>query len=248
MENEYRFTIDGPYTPATIPMDRLADYMGELARLLGESTSVHLGTIESGSTVVVARVNDDAAPKVQDRVARLKSGGAPPDAIKAFHALDELLRNDNATGSLTGHGSGVIIPFPGRNRPEPLVFGPFKQDGTLDGEVVRVGGTDETVHIGLRDGAVIHSGLHTTPDIARKIARYLLGPIIRVHGTGNWCRAGDGSWEIKSFKVVDFEVLSDASLREVVSKLREVKGSVWGEVPDAIQSLLSERHDDGDPH
>ena len=37
---EYRFKIDA-YTPQTMPLVRLAEYMAELAQLLGEPTAVH---------------------------------------------------------------------------------------------------------------------------------------------------------------------------------------------------------------
>src|ERR1019366_8349542 len=108
--------------------------------------------------------------------------------------LDDMLRKDDATGALTGETEAVIIAFPGRERPEPLVFGPFKQDGTLDGQVIRVGGRDETVPIHLRDGAVIHTGLHATPELAQAIPKQFLGPVLRLHGTGTWFRSGDGTW------------------------------------------------------
>jgi hypothetical protein len=42
MDTEYRFLIADSYTPATIPMERLAAYIGALAQLLGEGANVHL--------------------------------------------------------------------------------------------------------------------------------------------------------------------------------------------------------------
>jgi hypothetical protein len=46
--SEYRLKID-VYTPATIPMARLAEYMQEFAVLLGEAKSVHFVRLEEGS-------------------------------------------------------------------------------------------------------------------------------------------------------------------------------------------------------
>jgi hypothetical protein len=248
MDREYRFRIAASYTPSTLPLERLAEYMVALARLLGEEPNVHFSRIEGGSAVVVAVVEEPAQPKVHDRVCRVRDGTAPLDALKAYADLDDLLRKDNATGMLAVETGGVLIEFPGRTRPEPLVFGPFRQDGSMDGQVLRVGGRDDTVPVHLREGPVVHTGLHASPELARRIAHHLLGHTVRVHGTGTWFRAGDGSWELKSFKIVDFEVLGDAPLDSTIATLRKVRGNQWNEIPDPVRALIEERHDDGDAH
>ena len=248
MRQEYLFKIDGSYSPETLPMERLALYVGALARLMGEPAQVHFETVRAGSAVLVARVDESAQPKVRDRVSSVRDGRATQDVCKAFGDLDELLRKDNATGELVGDAGAVVIPFPGRNRPEPLVFGPFTQEGSLDGQVIRIGGKDDTVHVQLRDGAVVHTGLWTTPDQARNLAQHFLGPVLRVHGTGRWLRVEDGGWKLDGFKIASFEVLDEAPLADVVAALRRVEGSHWGDVPDPVVELLNERHGDGAAH
>ena len=188
-----------------------------------------------------------ARPKVVQRVLGANSGQGSRELQRSYTTLDEMLRKDNATGQLSSDVEAVVLAFPGRERPEPLVFGPFKQDGTLDGQVIRVGGKDETVPIHLRDGAVIHTGLYATPELAQAVAKHFLGPVIRVHGTGTWFRSGDGSWELKSFKVTSFDILDDTSLKQVVSDLRRVRGSRWSELRP-VRELLERRHDEGDAH
>ena len=131
MSNEYKFRIADSYTPDTLPMERLAEYMAALARLLGEPKNVHFQTLKIGSAVLVAKIDAPALPRVRDRVLRAKSADAPQDLLRAFQDLDEMLRSDNATGELTGEQSAVVLPFPGKSRPAPLTFGPFKQEGTL---------------------------------------------------------------------------------------------------------------------
>jgi hypothetical protein len=248
MDREYRFRIADSYTPATLPMERLAEYMAALAVLLGEIASVHFRSVETGSAVLLAVVDEPARPKVRDRVRAVRDGIGPNDAMAAFHDLDEMLRRDNATGALTGDGGTVVVPFPGRTRPEPLVFGPFRQDGTIDGQIIRVGGRDETVPVHLQEGAVIHTGLHATREIARQLGQLIFGPIVRVHGSGSWLRSAGGAWELRSFKITDFEVLDETPLAEVVAKLRAVKGNRWNEVSDPVRTLLQERHGEGDAH
>ena len=245
MDNEYRFRIAGSYSPETLPMERLAEYVAALARLFGEPSSVHFQGIKTGSAVLVAAIDHPARPKVRDRLLRLKEGNAAKDIQKAYSDLDDLLRKDNAIGELSAETGAVVLPFPGRTRPEPVAFGPFRQEGSLEGQVIRVGGKDETVPVHLRDGAIIHSGLNTTQELARQIAHHLFGPTLRVFGTGTWFRGGDGCWQLKSFRITDFAVLDDATLSDVVKALRHVEGSGWGEVPDPIQALLEERHGHG---
>lgn len=245
MSREYSFRIADSYTPETLPMGRLAEYLDAFARLLGEPGEVHLDTVRKGSAVLVAKIDEPAQPKVGDRLDRIRRGDGTKEAVKAFNDLDELLRMDNATGQLMDADCAVIIPFPGRDRPAPPSFGPFKQDGALEGQVIRVGGKDSTVPVHLRDGEIIHSGLFTSPEIARRIIQHYLGPVLRVHGIGTWFRAADGAWELRSFKITDFEVLDEAPLGEVVGNVRAVEGSKWNEVPDPVQHLLEERHGNG---
>ena len=245
---EYRFTIADVYTPDTLPMERLGEYVTVLASLLGEQQNVHFRGIEAGSAVLVATVDPPAQPKVRERVASVREGRGPSDARKAFADLDAMLRKDNATGTLNDSGGGAVLPFPGRSRPEPLIYGPFREDGTIDGQLIRVGGRDETVPVHLREGAVIYTGLFCTLEIARQMAPHLYGPTLRVHGAGTWIRTGAGMWELQNFKINAFEVLDDTPLLAVVGDLRKVRGSDWGALPDPVGALLAERHDDVAPH
>src|SRR5271157_5482624 len=241
---EYRFTIADTFTPETLPMERLAEYVAALAKLLGEQEKVHFRSIEAGSTVLVAAIDPPAWSKVRERVVAVRDGGGPSDARKALTDLDEMLRKDNAAGALSDGAGDVVVPFPGRNGREPLIYGPFRQDGTIDGQLIRVGGKDETVPVHLRDGAIIHTGLVCTPEIARRIAPHLYGPTLRVHGAGKWFRTGAGAWELQNFRINGFEMLDDAPLLTVVGNLRKLKGSDWGEMPDPVRALLAERHGD----
>ena len=53
---EYRFEIDA-FTPATVPMARLAEYVSDLATMFGNNSYVHLARIEEGSTAPVVLVD-----------------------------------------------------------------------------------------------------------------------------------------------------------------------------------------------
>lgn len=245
---EYSFHIEGSYGPQTIPMDRLGEYLQAFAQLLGEKHSVHFKEVTDGCVALHAVIDSPAQVRVADRVEAANSLAPPKDITKAVEVLDEMLRKDNASGSLRDGCDRVVIPFPGIDRKLPPVFGPVKQEGSLTGQVVRVGGKDATIPVHLRDGDTVLTGLTTNEDMARQLAHHYLGGIIRVHGTGTWVRESNGVWRLIGFKITDFEVLDDAPLGDVIARLRAVRGSKWGEVPDPVAALLAERNSDGETH
>jgi hypothetical protein len=239
---EYRYVID-VFTPDTLPMARLAEYMRELAMLLGEPANVHFDRLERGSAVLVSKIDPPAVPKVVSRVEGLRDGSAGEDVRKAFQTLDKMLRQDNAIGTLLNEVGAEIIAFPGRTRPKPPVFGPFYQDGTLDGVLTRIGGrSDKTVYALLDDGTrVLRCTLGR--DLARQLAQHLFSPV-RVMGRGRWTRDEEGDWRLERFRVVSFDVLNDESLLAVVAKLREVPGNGWKTVRNPLKELEDLRGND----
>lgn len=219
--NEFTFRID-VFTPDTLPMARLAEYMAALAELVGYKDSTHFIRLERGSACLVSRVEDHDVPKVRQRLAAVEAPTAAPALIKAFKALDDMLADDNAIGEVTGPEGAVIIPFPGRSRPKPLAFPAFRQDGSLDGKIVSIGGKDSTAHVILRDGAIIYSNIALSHDLARDMAKHLYGPKVRLFGSGRWERHPDGAWKLLNFSVDRYEVLDDAPLSQVLAEIRSL--------------------------
>lgn len=243
---EYLFRIAESFSPRSIPMARLAEYMAEYAKLLGEAGSVHFTALVDASVGLAAEVEPASEARVFSRVTAVGLGGGPDDARRAASRLDDMLATDNAVGQLLLDGA-QIIPFPGKNRPLPVTFGPFTQDGSLEGEIVRIEGTDDSIHVTLRDGGVVYSKCVTDKAVARRMGEFVLGPIVRAHGVGKWLRHADGTWELKSFKIRDFDILEEGSLAEVVGRLRKVPGNAWGEVESPLETILRERgSEDGD--
>ncbi len=233
--SEFRFTIDA-FTPDTLPMSRLAAYMADLARLLGEVERVHFLRLVDGSTALVHSIEPEAVPTVRKRVHSVMSDDVPKDVAKAFTGLNRLLTEDNAIGSLRESESDVAVEFPGRDQEELVDYGVVSQPGALDGELIRIGGRDETVPVHLRDGDVIHI-CNTNREIARRLAVHLYGTTLRVEGIGRWERDPDEGWILRRFNISEFRVLSDTLLSEVVGQLRGVEGSDWKNVDDPSAKL-----------
>ena len=227
-------------------MSRLAEYMAELARLLGEQEKVHFKDVEPGSAVLVSVVEGSAAPKVDARVRQVREGRGAVDALKAFRGLDDLLAKDNAIGTLEAPDGAEIIPFPGRTRPKPVSYGPFNERGSLDGVVIRVGGKgDDLVTVELKRGDVVFP-CKAAVALSEELAKhYRKGPI-RVHGVGRWTREENRSWTMQRFEVESFEVLDDAPLSEIIRRLHAVEGGAWDD--PSLTDILGLRRDPGDQH
>lgn len=237
----YRFKIDA-YTPETMPMERLALYMSELATLLGEAKAVHFHGLTKGSTVLNARIDREAAPKVADRVASVRAGDAPVEPMKAYTTLNRLLRDDDAIGVLRDtRPRGIIIRFPGRELTEEK-FASIRQQGHVDGIVTGIRGKDETIHITLQSEGQQTSGFETkNRSLAKLLAAKYLEPV-RLFGRGNWTRDADGVWTLLKFRIDSFEALDDAPLTSALAALREIP-TEWGD--DAYSEINKERHGPG---
>ena len=219
-KGEYRFKIKA-YTPETMPMARLAEYLRELATVLGEPKDVHLIGVESGSTVPVLRIDYESIPKVQRRAAEVRGGDAPRDPLVAYRRLNQMLREDNARAVFQhGHRGARVLEFPGRDDAEEELAN-VKQLGTMDGTVIRVGGTGDEIPVLLESEGQQISGCHTKRAVAKALATLLFEPV-RVEGMGSWFRNAGGEWKLKSFRIDTFEPLENAHLSAAVTKLREI--------------------------
>ncbi len=217
VKTELRFKIDA-LSPQTLSLGRLVAYLGELNKLLGEDPGLHFERIDSGSAVLVAWADEPARPRLDERLARVRVGNGPPEATKALIKLNELLRDDNAVGALQV-GGAEIIPFSGRTLPRVESIGPVPQPTTIEGQLIRIGGKDKTVHFHLADRGRLWRG-ETTRPLARGMGQHLFGPTLRVTGSGTWHREIDGQWTLGRFQASNFEILDDASLAEALAKLR----------------------------
>ncbi|MDT7041506.1 hypothetical protein [Candidatus Nitronereus thalassa] len=243
---EIRFTIDA-YTPDTIPMARLVEYMGDLANMLGEEPYVHFDRLESGSIQLIQRVDYEAFPKVQERMRKVGTLEGPQDAMKAYERINNRLRDDNGIGAVLEEGGAKIIQFPGRDTPQKEKFGPFREEGFLDGIVIRIGGKRELVPVHLQSGDIIYEHCEATRNVARELGHYMFGQELRVKGTGKWSRNEDGEWLLETFKIDSFEELDSQPLSAVVAQLRNVKGSQWDKISNPWEEIERLRNDNEEP-
>lgn len=237
---KYRFKIEA-YSPETMPLGRLAEYLADLAILFGEDESVHLIEIEEGSTVAAFLVNREAEPKILDHLSAVEREEAPPEVMRASVRLNERLRKDNGKGRVIGPTNDNLIIFPGCEQEEPLVYGPFTQPGVVIGIPRAVGGDNDPVPVHIKEADGRTQYCLASEDVARDIAAHLFVNVIRVEGMARWARNGAGEWEMQKFRIKTFTPLSDASLREAIDDLRAIPAE-WKKKEDPLGELRDIRH------
>jgi hypothetical protein len=246
MSDSVRFTlrIEG-LMPEDLPMRRLAAYLDQFARLLGEEASTRLDGVYSGSARLTACVLSVAVPKVRERLAAARDDAGSGTHYSLSRRLDDMMAEDNASGSLSEEGQhAVIIQFPGA-RARMARLPAVTEPGSIQGELVRIGGRDDTAHASLRDGDRYFICI-VTKDMARALGKHLFGKPLRLHGRGRWRRTDSGAWELtaEGFKATDFEVLDPATLQDAATKLQAAGGFGLHDEAEAWDELSAIRGTD----
>lgn len=232
------FHIDA-YTPETLPLARLAEYLGLLASLYGHKESVHFQSIESGSAVLKSYVEEPDYQKVVNRIQLIHSNDGPKDLAKTFHQIDDCLRQDNATGKIQ-YGENVI-EFPGRNRriEEPVTITQIME---IDGVIIKIGGKDETIPVTIKDqeGKIYNCQINGN-DRAKELSRHYLGKTLRLVGEAKLVRHPVDGWSLHSLIIEDYEPIDDDPLSDVFGKISAIEGIGWKKIPDPLEEWRSLR-------
>ena len=118
--------------------------------------------------------------------------------MQAYKNIDNLLAKDGAIGVLISPNKSNVIEFPGRARPKPVRYGPFREVGTLDGRIIRLGGRDETIPVWLKDGDVEYHCNVRGEEVARRLASYYLNGVVRLMVAANGCARKTGPGHFNS--------------------------------------------------
>ena len=246
---QFEFWIDA-YSPETIAMKRLGEYMIRLGKLLGQEDRVHFQKLNGGSTAIAYRVEREAVPKVNQRLRDIKNVDAANDAMAAQNELNEMLRADNAVAEIRHLSAGESAPLlrlAGREIPKPEKIGPFSEPASFKGELVRIEGSDQTKHASIKDS----QGRMWPGDMSLELAvqmRELLFEWVFVEGTARWLRGEDGAWELKSFHIHNCKPLPKATLEDDITALRDISGNQWKEMPDPLGTIRELRDGNGGAH
>ena len=242
-----RFKIDGKidgvdFTPTTIPMARLAEYLTDLAVLLGHKESVHLIEVRDGSAMPLIYYDALEEARIFSRVRGATAGTGDPEAVDAYQKIDHRLKRDNGYGLLV-NGSSQLAEFPGARQPEPEKYPKIKERGTIVGKLRRVGGKGQTIPIWIERADRQMFYCETSERLSLELSNYYL-QLIRVHGVGTYIRDENGKWEQTNFTIQSYdpEAVADESIIATFDKLRAVEGNEWNEIKDPLAELRRIRH------
>lgn len=224
---EYRFVLDAGFTPETIPMARLAEYMADLAKLYGERDAVHFLRVEPSSTAILSTVDQEADVRVSERLQALELDEDPPiDAAQAFESITQRVVADRGRAYITS-GPARVLDFPtGELLQQSPTYGPFWQPGSVTGTVYWGGGKGRIVSVKLEHTSGATYLCKAKRTTAKRLLDHIWGPPLRVTGRGRWLRTADGEWRLLQFNIDNFSILETESLTETIARLRAV-GGTW---------------------
>lgn len=226
---EYRLVLEG-FTPDTIPMARLAEYMQQLAKMLGQEAFVHFQRVENNCTALVSKIDRRDIGKVGARVRAIRSQSAPADAMKAFGTINNMVGEDGTTAVLRER-SATIIRFPG-TRPSQIQAFEVPDEGTVIGYLYMLSDARNEFHarIRLESGGTLMCTV--TDEIAKKLREHLF-EAVKVSGPGLWTRSPSGDWAPNKLDIKDVVGADSKNLRSIIDELRRLDIE-WPE--DAIES------------
>jgi hypothetical protein len=225
-QGEYRFEI-ADMSPMTLSMSRLNDYLPPLIDLFGYEDHIHLIRVDDGSAVPCIVAENHIVKSVQQRLLKVKSGNGIRKTYEAFRDLNDLLAEDRTSAVLRSPYHGLVIEFPGIKQATETVVGPVMEYSDIQGELVQIGGRDETISLHVRDGRntfICTASREQGREIASQLFRR-----VRISGTGKWIRNELGQWKLIELVFGSFVPLSDEPLSQSIQALRALSESVEGE-------------------
>lgn len=242
-KQNFVFSIDA-LTPATLPMARLAEYLSDLAALVGAKAKVHFDEVAEGSAQLKWWAEVGAEEGIRSRLAQADSLDAPKDIARPFAEIKKKLVQDGANADLTEEGRGKLLYFPGRSAITEEQAPAFWQREEIVGRLVRIGGADGSIHAHIQTDAGVLSRFQMNEDVAKRLVHHFLGEPIRLIGRAKWLRSLDGKWSLQLFQVEAFEPLTRTSLLEDLAQLRALNPGGWLDRSDAANELQAIRYGD----
>lgn len=221
-----------------LSLEDIGEYVSDFAELLGKDVEPKYDSITRGSLRIRARVPIHREIDVKTRGFLLRTGDAPEDAVRARERISRRLgRNHAKRATLLDSAQSKVIEIPVERPVEVSPSVPsLTRAGSLQGKIIRIGGRQDTVSVEIQDVDGVVYLCRTTRDKARKLAREMFDPVVRVHGSGRWYRTDEGIWRVEDFQISDYEVLDDASFSQSIAELRAIPSN-WKDLDDPHAEL-----------
>jgi hypothetical protein len=239
-KKEIRFHIEGT-TRDSLPMTRLVEYLSELAKLFGNKQHVHFLGVEPGSETCVVGVDQEYEEPVLTRIKNAELKRGPKDVVSAGRNLRAMLKKDEFWADFKRENGEVVASYPLVTEKKKETFGPFWQEGSLDGIIVRLGGIDETlpVHLNYEGRTYI---CNASRSVVKELGPHIWGDPVRVHGRGKWYRNEQGVWEMEFFDIQSWDPLEQSTLSDAIARLRAIPGNDLKSLEDPLAEMRKIRH------
>jgi hypothetical protein len=137
----------------SIPLGDVGDYIADLAQLLGKEVEPRFAGITKGSINLRAKVRREHDIEVKNRGFLLRTGDAPEEAVRARQRISQRLGRHRARkATLVDHANTKVVEIPIEKPFDADTNVPLLQrSGTLQGQVIRVGGRQDTVSVEIQD-------------------------------------------------------------------------------------------------
>lgn len=219
--------------PKTLSLHDFSELARRFADLLGNADKVHFGALRPGSARILAKVDEEAHMDVKVQLMAVRAQG---ESSAKVLRMDEYLSGRGWHGEVRNREGSLVLSFPGAlNAKAPEKERTVQQMDSLVGQVIKIGGRDETVPMTLEtsEGAYVEVTVRGR-DLAKRLAQHLFGKEIRVSGLATWRRDLDGAWSCSGMLVEHFEEPDGTPLSDLFELLRDVPGNDWNAMDDPI--------------
>lgn len=225
-------------TPSTVSMTRAAQYIKELAKLMGNEHSVHLNRVFEASLNFESLVDADSSDKVSNRI---ENPNTTAESKKAFEALQKCLHEDKTSATLSLNGTNILSIDGSAYQPDQTEEYPTEHCA-IRGELIQIGGRDSSVPFDLIEqgsGNKIHGNIDKS--LAKSLAKHLFA-LVEVSGQGNWeYNPSKNTWKLCNFEVKEFNTLDVHNHLDAIDTLYKNSNS---EGIDPLETLKEIRSDD----
>ena len=237
---ELNFIIPG-YTPETMPLGYLIEYLQQMVVVLGDPDDLHLIGIKEGSCAPVLHVPKATALAAIDRVGKVARGEGTGKQHVAYNRIQRMVRRDAGSAArpaLLRNSNRLLLEIYAAPEEVSVLTG-IRQASTIDGQLIRVGGAGEMAKLQVQDldGRIL-SNITAKRSIAKDLAQWLWEPV-RLSGIGQWGRSAEGEWFLEAMQVQSYERLEDESLGVTLERMRSAYVS-W---PDNVDELLRDQRE-----
>lgn len=240
--DELSFVIPG-YTPETIPLGRLIEYLQQMVIILGDPSDLHLIEVLESSARPVLHAPRAVALEARESARRVQLGNGTRRQRSALSRVSGMVRRDVSGTANEGKpallklADQVILEIPAALDEADFLEG-LRQATIIDGELIKVGGAGKEASLQLQDlsGRTV-TNLKTTREIAKQLGQ-LLYETVRLSGLGIWQRDSEGVWSLNQMQVQSFVKLETEDVKSTLDRLRSLTVN-WPD--DYIDRLHAER-------